>query len=197
MPVIAPPIAAIRQNQASARMNAVLSALTSSAWPCPTSCSSARGATVAQMSPAATPSTALPARAAANAASRPFTARSYPSLPLRFDGVHLGQDRGDRVEGGLVPGLAGGDQGVVDAGRGQLAQVGQQRGGARLRVLAEVDAAGDRLLDGGEVTALPGAVLAQHVQLAGDVVAELRDGQVEQVAGVGVPGHQAQGLALP
>src|ERR1700720_1260303 len=146
-------------------MNALLSELTTWASPWPTCCSSARGATTAQMSPATTPSTALPARAAANAASRPFTARSYPSAPPRFDGVHLGQDRRDRVEGGLVPGPAGGDQGVVDAGRGQLAQVGQERGGACLRVLAEVGVAGDRLLDGGEVAAFPGAVLAQHVQL--------------------------------
>src|SRR5690349_9578042 len=129
MPVTAPPIAAIRQNQASARMNAALSAFTSWASPCPTSCSSARGATAAQMSPAATPSTALPARAAANVASRPFVgtpygrsapARSYLSAPVRLDGVYLGQDRRDRVEGGLVPGPAGGEQGVVDAGRGQL-----------------------------------------------------------------------------
>src|SRR4029077_7513784 len=165
-----PPIAAIRQNQTSARMYAVLSALTSWASPCPTSCSSARGATAAQMSPAATPRITLPATAAANAASRPFTARSYLSAPPRFDGVHLGQDRRDRVEGGLVPGPAGGDQGVVDAGRGQLAQVGQERGGARLGVLAKVDVAGDRLLDGGEVAAFPGAMLAQHVQLVPDVV---------------------------
>src|SRR6516164_2948791 len=102
MPVITPPIAAIRQNQASARTNALLSAFTTWASPCPTSCSSARGATAAQMSPAATPSTALPARAAANAASRPFVgppygrsapARSYPSAPVRLDGVHLGQNR--------------------------------------------------------------------------------------------------------
>jgi hypothetical protein len=54
----------------------VLSALTSWASPCPTSCSSARGATAAQMSPAATPSIALPARAAANAASRAFVGYS-------------------------------------------------------------------------------------------------------------------------
>src|SRR5512140_1099900 len=109
MPVAAPPIAAIRQNQASARMNAALSAFTSWASPCPTSCSSARGATAAQMSPAATPSTALPARAAANVASRPFVgtpygrsapARSYLSAPVRLDGVYLGQDRRDRVECG-------------------------------------------------------------------------------------------------
>ena len=42
---------------------------------------------------------------------------------------------------------------MVDAGLGQLAQVGEQRGRARLRVLAEVEAAGDGLLDGGEVAA--------------------------------------------
>src|SRR5436305_8817329 len=153
-------------------MYAVLSALTSWASPCPASCSSARGATAAQMSPAATPSIALPARAAANAANRPFTARSYPSAPPRFDGVHLGQDRRDRVEGGLVPGPAGGDQGVVDAARGQLGQVGQERGGARLRVLAEVGVAGDRLVDGGEVGAFPGAVLALHFQRVPGVAAE-------------------------
>src|SRR5690349_5626415 len=132
---MSPPIAAIRQNQASARMYAVLSALTSWASPCPTSCSSARGATVAQTSPAATPSTAEPARAAAHAVSRPFTARSYPSAPLGFDGVYVRQDRGVRVEAGLVPGALGRDRGVADAGFG---------------------------------------LLAEHAELAGEVVAELR-----------------------
>jgi len=79
MPVTTPPMAAIRQNQASARMNAVLSAFTSWASPCPTSCSSARGATAAQMSPAATPSTAVPARAAPSAAICPFVGTPYGS----------------------------------------------------------------------------------------------------------------------
>src|SRR6266700_726406 len=151
MPVTVPPSTAIRQNQASARMYAVLSGLMSWASPCPTSCSSARGATVAQMSPAATPSTALPARAAANAASRPFTARSYPSAPPRFDGVYVGKDRGDRVEAGLVPGALGRDQCVADAGFGQLAQVSQQCHSARLGILAQIEAGGDGLFDFGEV----------------------------------------------
>jgi hypothetical protein len=87
---------------------------------------------VAQMSPAATPSTAEPARAAANAASRPFTGRSYPPALLRFDGVYVGQDRGDRVEAGLVPGALGRDQCGADAGFGQLAQ-GQVAGVGVLR----------------------------------------------------------------
>src|SRR6266702_6521020 len=207
MPVTVPPSTAIRQNQASARMNALLSGLTSWASPGPTSCSSARGATAAQMSPAATPSTALPARAAANAASRPFVgtpsdrfdrpARSYPSALLRLDGVYLGQDRRDRVEGGLVPGPAGRDQRVVDAGRRQFAQVGEERGRTRLRVLAEVEAGGDGLLDRGEVAAGLRAVLAEHVQLVLEVVTEVRILHVEQVAGVGVLCDQAQRLALP
>jgi hypothetical protein len=64
---------------------------------------------------------------------------------------------------------------VVDAGLGQLAQVGEQRGGARLRVLAEVEAAGDGLLDGGEVAAEKFAVAAEHVQFVLEVVAKLRD----------------------
>src|SRR5882724_1447268 len=193
---MAPPIAAIRLNQASARMYAALSGLTSWASPCPTSCSSARGATVAQMSPAVTPSTALPARAAANAASRPFTARSYPSAPLRFDGVYVGQDRGDRVEAGLVPGALGRDQCVADAGFGQLAQVSQQGKGAGLGIFAQVKAGGDGLFDFGEVAADLRAVLAEHAELAGEVVAELRALDVEQVAGVGVLRHHPQRLAL-
>src|SRR4249919_2552370 len=182
---MAPPTAAIRLNQASARMYAVLSALTSWASPCPTSCSSARGATVAQMSPAATPSTALPARAAANAASRPFTARSYPSAPFRFDGVYVGQDRGDRVEAGLVQGALGSDQCVADAGFGQLAQVSQQCHGAGPGIFAQVEAGGDGLFDFGEIPADLRAVLAEHAELAGEVVAKLRALDVEQVAGVG------------
>jgi hypothetical protein len=70
--VTTPPTTTIRQNHPSAAMNALLSELTTWASPRPTSVSSARGATTAQISPASTPSTALPARAAANAASRPF-----------------------------------------------------------------------------------------------------------------------------
>src|SRR5208282_6758836 len=100
-------------------------------------------------------------------------------------------------EGGLVPGRTGRGQRVVDAGRGKFAQVGEQRGRTRLRVLAEVEATGDGLLDRGEVAAYLVAVAAEHVQLVLEVVAELRVRRVEQVAGVGVLRHQAQGLALP
>src|SRR5882757_6701156 len=170
-------------------MNALLSELTTWASPWPTSCSNARGATTAQMSPATTPSTALPARAAANAASRPFVGTPL-SWHLRLDAMHLGQDGRDRVKGSLVPGPAGRDQRVPDAGRGQLAQMGQERGGARLRVLTEVEVRGHGLLDGGEVAADLRAVLAEHAELVPDVVAELRALHVEQVAGVGVLRHQ-------
>src|SRR5690349_7468099 len=147
------------------------------------------------MSPAATPSTALPARAAANAASRPFTG-TLLSWHLSLDGVYVGQDRQDRVQGRLVPGLTGRDQRMIDAGGGQLAQVGEERGRARLRVLAEVEVRGHGLLDRGEVAARVRAVPAEHAELVRDVVAELRALHVEQVAGVRVLGHQAQGLAL-
>src|SRR5690349_9459174 len=172
-PVITPPTTTIRQNQPSAATNALLSGLTTWASPWATSCSSARGATAAQMSPAATPSTALPARAAANAASRPFTG-TLSSWHLGLDGMYLGQDRRDRVKGRLVPGLTGRDQRMIDAGSGQLAQVGEGRGRARLRVLAEVEGGGRGLLDRGEAAARFRAVLAEHAELVRDVVGELR-----------------------
>src|ERR1700683_4275167 len=72
MPVISPPTAAIRQNQASATIYALLSGFTTPAWPRATSCSTARGATAAQMRPATIPSSALPASATTKAASRCF-----------------------------------------------------------------------------------------------------------------------------
>ena len=50
---------------------------------------------------------------------------------------------------------------MVDAGRGQFAQVGQERGRARLRVLAEVEAGGDGLLDRGAVAACLGATVTR------------------------------------
>src|ERR1700742_4637095 len=63
-------------------------------------------------------------------------------------------------------------------------------------VAAGVEAAGDGLLDLIVVAALGRAVLTQHGQLVLDVVGELGSGQVEQAAGVAVPGHQAQRLLL-
>lgn len=60
-----------------------------------------------------------------------------------------------------------------------------QRGQAGLPVLAEVEGAGDGLVDGGVVAAMRGTVLPEDAQLAGQIVAEFRVRQVEQVAGVG------------
>ena len=54
---------------------------------------------------------------------------------------------------------------MVDASRGQFAQVSEERGGTRGPVLAEVEAAGDGLLDDGEVAPGLRAVVPQYPQL--------------------------------
>src|ERR1017187_5155516 len=121
MPVTSPPATAIAQNQTSATIKALLSAFTSLASARATSSNTARGAPAAQMSPATTPSSALPASAATNTASRCFVGPPLIAGSLPHDGT--GQDRaGSR-----------GDQHVVDTERGQLSEVAEQVGQPRLR----------------------------------------------------------------
>ena len=103
-------------------MNAWLSALTSSASPGPIWSSSARGATAAQMIPAATPSTALPARAATNAASRPFVGPPSSASSLRHDRTR--QSVGQPLAGSVAC-----TSGKIDAMASKVASSQDERGG--------------------------------------------------------------------
>src|SRR6266566_1903939 len=111
----------------------------------------------------------------------------YGEALARFDGMHVRQDRREGLEGGVIPGMTRGDEYGADAQGGEFAQVRQQVAEARLPVFSQVEVAGHRLLDLRVVTPGRRAVLSEHPQLARDVVRELGAGQVEQVAGVGVP----------
>ena len=86
-----PPTAVSRVNQPSAAMNALVSGFTTSAEPRPTTTASARGATAAQVNPAATPSSAVPASTAATATTTAGMPSTSPLPGRRRPGP--GRDR--------------------------------------------------------------------------------------------------------
>jgi hypothetical protein len=51
-------------------------------------------------------------------------------------GVDVGEDRGDCVEGGVVPRLAGADDGVVDPQLGEPCEVIEEAAQAAVRVVS-------------------------------------------------------------
>ena len=79
---------------------------------------------------------------------------------------------------------------MPDAERGRLPATGDERVGGLPGLQPGAEGLLDLLVGAAEVGAVPG----QDRELVGDGAAAV--GDVEQVAGVGIPGDQPQGLAL-
>src|ERR1035441_507174 len=97
---------------------------------------------------------------------------------------------GEHLERGDLPDVGDPAHSDVEAELSQPAELVDDLAGL-LALLADVEAEVARLGDLVVVAALGVAVRAQYVQLAGQV------GAGEQVAGVGVPGHETERLLLP
>ena len=80
---------------------------------------------------------------------------------------------------------------MVDTERGQLSEVAEQVGQPRLAIFAQLKGGRNGFLNLRLVAARRVAMVAKHPQLVLEIVMEAVVAHVEQVAGVGVPSHQA------
>src|ERR1700683_3573590 len=110
-----------------------------------------------------------PSPAAAGGAS-PCTTETMPLVSMNRYPMHLGNDRGNRVERRVVPRVRGTEQDVVDADSGQFPQVVHQPPQA-VPAAAEVGHGSRGLLDLIVVAPDLLAVLPEHAQLGGEHVA--------------------------